>query len=73
MKNLLIIGAAGCLALVAKADTVAWWHFDEADAGAVAAQNSIACDEAPTLYAKPYSYAAETGTLGSGDYLPKYH
>lgn len=73
MKKLMMAaGLAGTVALVAKADTIAWWHFDEADAGVAAAQNSIACDEAPTLYAKPYSYAAATETLGSGDYLPMY-
>ena len=73
MKKLLILTcAAGCLVHVAKADTIAWWHFDEADAGTVAAQNSIACDEYPSLYAEPYSYAGSEGTQGSGDYLPKY-
>ena len=72
VNGLCALGVVTLLAATSHADTVAWWHFDEADAGAAAAENSIACDEAPTLYAKPYSYAGSTGTLGSGDYLPKY-
>ena len=54
------------------ADTVAWWHFDEVDPGTTAATDTIACDQAPSMYATPYSIANKTGTAGSGAYLPTY-
>ena len=63
---------AAALATSATADTIAWWHFDEEDPGAPAATGTIACDEAPTTYATPYSLTGTTGTAGSGAYLPTY-
>ena len=56
----------------ASADTVAWWHFDECDPGNPASTDTIVCDQAPSMYATPYSLAAKTGTAGSVDYLPTY-
>lgn len=60
------------VSFAASADTVAWWHFDECDPGTTASTGTIACDEAPSMYATPYSLAGTTGTAGSGDYLPTY-
>ena len=68
--NLTVFALA--ISFAASADTVAWWHFDECDPGTPAATDTIACDEAPTMYATPYSLAAKTGTAGSGAYLPTY-
>jgi len=60
------------VSFAASADTVAWWHFDECDPGTTASTGTIACDEAPGLYATPYSLAHTNGTAGVGDYLPTY-
>ncbi|MBQ3290287.1 MAG: laminin G domain-containing protein [Kiritimatiellae bacterium] len=60
------------VSFAASADTVAWWHFDECDPGTPASTDTIACDQAPSKYATPYSIASKTGTAGSGDYLPTY-
>ena len=60
---------SGAFALPSPADTVAWWHFDEADPGTKAGVSSIAPDEAPALYAKPYIYVNTTAEVaGSADY-----
>ena len=66
--------AAVCLVLladVATAETRAWWHFDEADAGTIAAANSVADECSPTIYGEVFSCV---GTVAnpSGDYLPRY-
>ena len=68
--NMTVLALA--VSFTASADTVAWWHFDEADPGTSASTGTIACDEAPSMYATPYSIADKTGTAGSGDYLPTY-
>ena len=72
LRSMAAILVATAFALPAAADTVAWWHFDEADPGTPASTDTIACDEAPSMYATPYSLAAKTGTAGSGAYLPTY-
>ena len=64
--------AIGAATLEGMADTIAWWHFDECEPGTPASIDTIACDEAPSMYATPYSIADKTGTAGSGDYLPTY-
>lgn len=68
--NMTVLALA--VSFTASADTVAWWHFDDADPGTSASTGTIACDEAPAMYATPYSLAGTTGTAGSGDYLPTY-
>ena len=32
------------VSFTAAADTIAWWHFDEADPGTPASTGTIACD-----------------------------
>ena len=39
-------------AFTAFGDTVAWWHFDEADPGTVAAANTITAGTDPEAYAE---------------------
>ena len=57
------------------AETTAWWHFDEEDAGY--AFNTVASNiitneyGSPTSYAETYSFAGETST-GPADYYPRY-
>lgn len=60
---------AAVVSVPSTADTVAWWHFDEADPGTKAGVSSIAPDEAPALYATPYIYDNTTAKgAGSADY-----
>ena len=58
-------------AFTAFGDTVAWWHFDEADPGTVAAANTITAGTDPEAYAEVYSLEAHNPKT-SGDYLPSY-
>lgn len=55
----------------ANANTVAWWHFDEADPGTVAAANTIASGMSPDVFAQPKSLSDATAAE-SGDWLPVY-
>ena len=64
--------AAAAFALPAAADTVAWWHFDESDPGITAANNTIACDQAPTTYADVRSYAGNSASAGLSEYKPVF-
>ena len=69
LAKCLLVLAGSSLLFAAQADTVAWWHFDEADSGTKAGVSSIAPDEAPALYAKPYIYVNTTAKeAGSADY-----
>ncbi|MBR2839571.1 MAG: laminin G domain-containing protein [Kiritimatiellae bacterium] len=70
--RLYISAFALAVSFVASADTIAWWHFDECDPGTPASTGTIASDQAPSMFATPYSLAHTTGTAGSGDYLPTY-
>ena len=56
----------------ANANTVAWWHFDEADPGTGAAANTIASGMSPDVFAQPYSLSDATATKASGAYLPVF-
>lgn len=68
MKLTIMTGAV-VMAFAAHSDTVAWWHFDEGVAGAKAAENAIAPDEAPALYAMPEAMSGTTVyAAGSADY-----
>ena len=69
MKLSIMTGAV-VMAFAAHSDTVAWWHFDEGVAGAKAAENAIAPDEAPALYyAMPEAMSGATVyAAGSADY-----
>ncbi|MBP3405458.1 MAG: hypothetical protein J6N18_05100, partial [Kiritimatiellae bacterium] len=58
-------------AFTASGDTIAWWHFDEADPGTVAAANTIASGTNPEAYAEVYSLEAHNPKI-SGDYLPSH-
>ena len=64
--------AAATAATPANANTVAWWHFDEADPGAVTAVDTIASGMSPEVYAQPYSLSDATATKASGAYLPVF-
>ena len=69
LAKCLLVLAGSSLLFAAQADTVAWWHFDEADPGKKAGVSSIAPDEAPALYATPYIYVDTTAKVaGSADY-----
>lgn len=57
---------------LAHSETIAWWHFDEEDAGTVAQASTVACDQAPDTYANVYSFAGPAKTENSGGYLPRY-
>ena len=62
--------------LAAKADTIAWWHFDECEPGTTAPANTVASDQAPTTYAHVYTIG-NNNTISAlsengGDYLPTY-
>ena len=72
MKRLLLLTGAVAVTFAAHSETIAWWHFDEAEAGTVAAANTVACDQAPTSYATVYSLSGSTATANSGDYLPRF-
>ena len=72
MRNIMVVLGGVAAMLAAHARTIAWWHFDEGDAGAVAPASTVACDQAPTTYATVYSLAGSTKTENSGDYLPRY-
>ncbi len=56
----------------ANANTVAWWHFDEADPGTVAAADTIASGMSSDVFAQPYSLSDATATKASGAYLPVF-
>ena len=56
---------------VTSGNTVAWWHFDEADSGTTAAANTIALGMSQEIYATPVSLSDATATA-SGDWLPSY-
>ena len=66
-----IVVASMGTAFTAFGDTVAWWHFDEADPGTVAAANTITAGTDPEAYAEVYSLEAHNPKT-SGDYLPSY-
>ena len=72
MRNTMVMLGAIMAMLAARSDTIAWWHFDEADAGTVVTAGTVACDQAPTSYATVYSLSGSTATANSGDYLPRY-
>ena len=63
-------------AIAVRADTIAWWHFDECEPGTTAPANTVASDQKPTTYAHVYtvgdSSAMSTTHENSGDYLPAY-
>lgn len=62
--------------IAASADTVAWWHFDEADPGATAAANTIANETTPDQYAEPWTIGSKSDYSDSrqneGSHLPVY-
>ena len=68
-RMILTIAAEIAAAGIAVADTVAWWHFDEAAPGTVAADGVIASGTVPEVYAKPYALTAHNPST-SGEYLP---
>ena len=72
MRNTMIMLGGVAVMLAAHSKTIAWWHFDEKDAGTVVPANTVACDQASTTYATVYSLAGSTETANSGDYLPRY-
>ena len=72
MKKLIAAAFAVALASGAFADTVAWWHFDEMDAGTLAPANTITNETAPGVYARAFSYEGSAATENSGAYLPTY-
>ena len=63
--------AAAAFPVATSGDTVAWWHFDEADPGATAAANTIASGMSQEIYATPVSLSDATATA-SGDWMPSY-
>ena len=70
-KSILSIIAAGALALSAAADTVAWWHFDEAAPGTSAAGVSIG-GSVSGADATAYALADKTRSTANGEYMPKF-
>ncbi len=70
-KSILSIIAAGALALPVTADTVAWWHFDEADPGATAAGVSIG-GSVSGADATAYALADKTRSTANGEYMPNF-
>ena len=64
--------AATAFPAAAFGDTVAWWHFDEAAPGTIAAADTIASGMSPDVTAQPYSLADATATKASGAYLPVF-
>ena len=64
--------AAATAAIPANANTIAWWHFDEADPGTVAAADTIASGMSSDVFAQPYSLSDATATKASGAYLPVF-
>ena len=75
VSHLLSFAVAAFLAAgpaVVSGDTVAWWHFDEADPGTVAAVDIAASETAASLTAAPVSLSDATATARSGDWLPSY-
>lgn len=64
--------AAATAATPANANTVAWWHFDEADPGTVAAADTISSGMSSDVNAQPYSLSDATATKASGAYLPVF-
>ena len=79
-EKVLYKGIAFCgmmlVGLVAKADTIAWWHFDECEPGTTAPADTVASDQATTTYAHVYT-VGDSGAMSalhedSGDYLPVY-
>ena len=66
----LAIAALG-ISVTAAANTVAWWHFDEADPGTVASDNTIASGTTPEVYAQPWALT-DYHPSKSGEYLPVF-
>ena len=71
-----VFAAAAAFPAAASGDTVAWWHFDEADPGATAAADTIASETTPTQYAEPWTIGSNSDWSDSrqngGAYLPVY-
>ena len=74
--TVLIATLFAATAIAVRADTIAWWHFDECDPGTTAPANTVASDQAPTTYAHVYT-VGNYNTISAlsengGDYLPTY-
>lgn len=72
MRNVLAMLCGMMTVFSAHSETIAWWHFDEMDAGTVVPAGTVACDQASGTYGNVYSYAGSTRTENSGSYLPRY-
>ena len=72
MNKTIVATAALALAAGAFADTIAWWHFDEMDAGTPAPANTITNETVAGVYARAFSYEGSTATENAGAYLPAY-
>ena len=75
MKSMPLLSAALGAAMAsasAAGTTAAWWHFDEADPGAVAAADAVFSDQSPDVAAQPYFLSDATAAKASGDWLPSY-
>ena len=74
MKSILLAALCAAAFLPARADTVAWWHFDEADPGTTAEAGTIASETTPGQYAEPWTIGSKSDWSDSaqngGAYLP---
>ena len=70
MKSIVLATAVLVAAsITVRADTIAWWHFDEDAPGTKAQADTIAPDQAPTHYATPEAMSAKTiYAAGSDEY-----
>ena len=70
MKRMIISMFAAVAAATTFADTVAWWHFDEAAPGSTTT-SGVVTESVSDTTATPYSINAST-TYASGSYLPVF-